>query len=486
MPIDNQHALYAQFYDQWYKCRLIAEGEDTVKAADNYDESEQVFLPIPEGMTRNEYNSYKKRATFYNATGRTIEVLKGLIFRKEPRKEVPESVNDFLGSVTATGESIDSFARQIIDEMLTTTRGAVLVDFPQTDIMDESGNVIQRTLAQAESLKEQPYFSFYNAESIINWKTTIRNNESVLEWVILREYQDIQEPDDEYKYNEVEVFRKLYIDGMGHYFQEVWGKNEAGEFVIIEGPIMPLMNGKPLDYIPFIYFNGLNMNISEIHKPMLLDLVNVNISHYRTSADLEHALHFTALPTAVITGIRNDKKENQTFFIGSAAAWLLPKDANAFFLEFQGHGIEPSREVISDKEQQMSKLGARLLAVDKKAVEAAQTAEINRAGESASLADRAILVSMVITEALKIALEWMGVKDAISYLLNTDFMPLAISPETLNSLMKSWQAGGMSFETLYFNMQRGELTRPGISAEDEKTLIDMEMPEPPMPGEDNE
>ena len=475
MGIDTKHRLYSAFETQWEKCRTLAAGEDAVKATDSYDNG-QLFLPALEGQDRNEYNAYKNRATFYNATGRTIEILKGLIFRKDAQKDTANAqIDKFLESVTASGESIDTFARQLVDEMLTTTRGAVLVDHPQVALVDENGNAIIRTVAQVEAMNQRPYFSFYNSESIINWKTAIKNNEDIVEWVILKEIREVVDPDDEYKYNPVEVYRKLYLNESGQYIQEVHGKDDKGDFIIIEGPIMPLMGGKSLDYIPFYYFNGTNMNVAEINKPVLLDLVNVNISHYKSSADLEHALHYTALPTAVITGLNKDG--NEQFYIGSAAAWLLKKDCTAFFLEFQGHGIEPLREVLGDKEQQMSKLGARLLAGEKKAVEAAQTAEINRSGESATLADKANLISVVLTRAIETAMEWQGVKGVISYLLNTDFMPLTVPPETLNAWMQSWQSGGMSFDTLYYNMQRGELTRPGVSAEDEKEIIDAEMPE---------
>ena len=46
----------------------------------------------------------------------------------------------------------------------------------------------------------------------------------------------------------------------------------------------------------------------------------------------------------------------------------------------------------------------------------------------------------------------------------------------LTELTKAWQSGAISYETLYYNMQRGEVTRPGITAEKEKAEIEIESP----------
>jgi len=481
MPIDAKNKRYEAYENQWFKCRMTIEGEDAIKAADSINDTNRLddrrFLPMLEGQTSKQYEKYKARALFYNATGRTHQVLLGLVFRKDMVVDMPAGMDSFKNSVTASGENLDSFTRKCMDEMLAVSRGGVLVDFPQTDIIDAEGRLITRTVDQVESMKIQPYFSFYNTESIINWKTTIINTEEVIEWIILKEVREEPQEDDPYVMEEIEVYRKLYINDSGWYTQEVHAKDENNKYVVIEGPTTPLMNGKPLDYIPFFYFNGNNMSISEVKKPMLIDLVNINISHYHTSADNEHALHYTALPTAVITGIRESQRpDNEVFAIGSAAAWKLPEGATAFYLEFQGHGLEPMANAMKDKEQMMAKVGARLLAGEKKAAEAAQTAQINRSGESATLADRANLVGMVITKCLETARDWMGLEGEITVTMNTDYMPLMADFQMVTALLNAWQMGGISYETFYHNLQKGEYTIPNRTVEDEQGAIDREEP----------
>jgi hypothetical protein len=42
--------------------------------------------------------------------------------------------------------------------------------------------------------------------------------------------------------------------------------------------------------------------------------------------------------------------------------------------------------------------------------------------------------------------------------------------------MQAWQSGAISYETFYWNLQRGEIARPGIEVETERELIDNQQP----------
>ena len=92
---------------------------------------------------------------------------------------------------------------------------------------------------------------------------------------------------------------------------------------------------------------------------MLEALVEVNFQYYRHSADYEHGLHLTALPTPYITGYT---PEGTTFEIGSATAWTIPNaDATVGMLEFQGQGLQSHERALEMDIKNMAALGARLL-----------------------------------------------------------------------------------------------------------------------------
>ncbi len=65
--------------------------------------------------------------------------------------------------------------------------------------------------------------------------------------------------------------------------------------------ITPLRLGKPLPLIPFI-FHGPRHSLPDVDKIPLADIIAVNLDHYRLNADYKHGMHFTALPTAWVSG----------------------------------------------------------------------------------------------------------------------------------------------------------------------------------------
>ena len=143
-------------------------------------------------------------------------------------------------------------------------------------------------------------------------------------------------PGDEFRSLFAEQIRVLDLDQEGLYRQRVFRQLE-GQWRQFGPDIEPRLDGRRMTRIPFIIF-GPRGNRPAVAKPPLLDLVNVNLSHYRTTADFEHGAHFTGLPTAVITGHRLD--EGEGLAIGAGEAWVLPApDAKAFFLEFSGQGL---------------------------------------------------------------------------------------------------------------------------------------------------
>jgi hypothetical protein len=77
-------------------------------------------------------------------------------------------------------------------------------------------------------------------------------------------------------------------------------------------------------------------SLPHVDKLPLADIIAVNLDHYRLDADYKHGLHFTALPTAWVSGF--DKAV--TLRIGSSAAWVAETPgATAGFLEFTGQGL---------------------------------------------------------------------------------------------------------------------------------------------------
>ncbi len=451
MPVDTPHPSYTAHQSQWQRCRDAVDGTDAIKGRG------EIYLPRLGKQTDDQYKAYKLRALWYGASARTVQGLSGAVMRKDPVVTLPDGLASYLDDVTKSGVSFSSFAKLTLDEVLKTGRFGVLVDMPQED-----------------TEQQVPFFAPYTAESIVNWATASHNGMQVLMMVVLKECVWEKKAEDPYEMVAIEQYRVLRMNH-GVYEGEIFRKTK--EDWVSMGVVVPTRRQQPFNYIPFCFF-GPHTLTPTVEKPPLLDLVDVNLSHYRSSADLEHGRHFCGLPTPWVAGFPAQTE----LMIGSSIAWVATDpNAKAGMLEFTGQGLQALEKAIEEKKRDMAVLGARMLEEQKNSVEAEGTIKTRLAGEQSELKSIANTVSAGLSISLQWAAAWAGLslekgKKKITAQLNTDFFDQKMSFAELTQLVGSWQQGAMSFKTLYYNMERGEVTRPGVTAEQELEEIKSQMP----------
>ncbi|NNE84259.1 MAG: DUF4055 domain-containing protein [Alphaproteobacteria bacterium] len=458
MAVDTPHPEYTEFAGKWAKARDAAAGEEAVKA--RRDE----YLPMLKGQGKDDYAAYLKRTPYFNATARTVDGLSGMIFRRAPIISRPPAMDDFVADVTFEGVSLAAFAEQVVQEVLITGRGGVIVDFPRAADADI-------TLAQAGRMGRRPFLRFYRAEDILNWRVGSIDNRTVLVQVRLFERVE-QSVAGEGEFDSALVDQIRVLDLVeGQYRQRLFRQDDDKEWVPHGDEIFPEQGGVPMDFLPF-RFVGPRDTAARIAKPPLLDLVNVNLSHFRSAADLEHGAHFVGLPTPYVFGTAEAPAT-----IGPTVVWHAPEnDVQVGMLEFTGGGLASLEHLLDRKEQQMAVLGARMLFPEKKAAEAAETASMHRQGENSALAALAQAVARALSEATVIARDWIAASDETGIALNTDYLPTPMSPQMLVALIQAVQSGHISRRTFFSNLQRGEIIAADMAFEDEQVEIEGELP----------
>jgi hypothetical protein len=453
MPADSQHKDYAELSAKWSRCRHAIAGQDEIH------EHGEKYLPKLKDQTAEDYKAYKLRASFFNATGRTVDGLVGMVFRKAPVIVQPDALAAITADIDMAGTTLSGLAEKIVREVVGVGRIGVLVEYPRVAEQPV-------TLAQASAQNLRPYASVYKAESIINWRSARVNNVMQLVLVVLRE--EYEESGDGFTADCKPQLRVLMLEQFG-YQQQLYRKNARGEWAPEGAPIIPLMNGNPLPFIPFFAF-GPNSNDLCEQDPPLLDLVDLNLAHYRVTADYEHGCHFTGLPMLFIAGV--SLKENEKVSVGSQVALVTDNpQADGKFIEFTGQGMDALEKNLQRKENQMAAIGARMLAPEKAGVEAYDTLAMRHSGETSVLASIANMVSQQLTRIMAFIAEWEGIGGETSIKLNTDYMPQGMTAQELAELVKAHQAGAISFATLFDNLQRGEIIRAEKTAEQEKEEI---------------
>jgi len=435
--------------------RDVLEGEDQVKSKNT------LYLPMPSGMTEAEYDAYQTRAAFTNYTARALDAMLGLVGKKKPVLIAPEPLHDLEDDITMTGVSLDSFAMDCLYETLAVGRGGVLVDYPE--IVTPSLSV-----AEAEEDDNRPYFVLFKAKDILDWREGRVGNRRVLTYVKLRE--SFEEPVGPYSTEVKNRIRVLRIDDDGYCVFEVHepveGEDGKISFVIRDEATKKYVYqaGVPIRYIPFVFLGPMR-NTASVQRPPLLDMAFLNIHHYQASADRNHAVHWADLPTPVFFGnlLTEDGGVATSVKLGPTSAINLATGGDAKYLEMMGHGIQPTKELMAEYTDAMAMLGNKILSMDSRAAEAAETAAIQRSGEQAILAAMANNISLALTQALNIAADYLGIgsdDEEIVYRLPTDYLPGAMESQTIIALIGALQSQALSREEFYDALVAGGVIRP--------------------------
>jgi len=374
------------------------------------------FIPKLKKQTNIEYENYRSRGSFYNVLQRTTSAVIGAMTRK------PCRIDGMDTPLVVGNLSFDELLNIIFKDILLTGRCGLFVDY------DEEHNL--------------PYINQYNNNHIINWFD---------DFIVLKEHYMERDDHNRYKLNTKTCYRELIIDDDGYLTVNIW-KAVNKKFEIVD-TLTPTNRGVRLDHIPFVFVNAFNTT-TEFHKPVLLNLTELNISHFKSSVDVEHAAHFTALPQPYMSG---ELKQHQAeLAIGTNEVWMLEQDAKVGYLEFSGDGIGSVMDLMTMKESQMSSIGSRLLQ-SKKGVESVESLQLRSGAENATLNSIVTSVENGLKTVFNHINHWNNIDVEFEFELNKDFTSNMISPQEISSLMDLLMSGAISQDTFLARLQEGEI-----------------------------
>ena len=452
MPVNSTHPEYQAHVADFIKASDVYEGSKAIKARTwsdvngasagggsvaNYPGS--AYLPPLDKQNSFQYSGYRSRALFHNVTGRVADGLVGVMTRlpasiSEVTPEFEQYIDNFKDGMT-----IEASVKEAILSILLYDRVGYLIDSP--------------------SAGGDPEVKMFTAPQIINW----RHVDDELVMVVIRQQEQIEDPKDPFEHKAQDVYLVLAIVE-GVYIIDKYRDNGKKELDKDPNTVVPTINDMPIDHIPFFFVNSLGLS-ADINRAKMLDILEINLSHYMTSGDLEHGRHFTALPTPVITGV----KDAQDINIGSTQAIGLPEvNAKAFYLEFIGEGLRSLETAIKEKESQMATMSARLIDQNRKGSESSDTVRLRYAGESNMLGGIASSLQLAINAIFDELALWLGAETKPKIILNTDFLSDSISAPAMKVLLEMYVSGGMDLDTYLYNLKRAELLPPGQTEEQYK------------------
>ncbi|WBA79563.1 DUF4055 domain-containing protein [Endozoicomonas sp. GU-1] len=446
---------------QWQMIDDACEGEQAIKKAGAR------YLPTLNPQDISEENEarnrqYRERASYYNATGRTKSGLMGVAFSKDPSVELPAGLEYLIDNADGQGIGLEQVAQKTLSHVSTLGRAGLLVDYPLT-----SGS-----MSKAESAGKGATILRYHPRQVINWDTETVGGITRLSLVVLMEQSTVRNIGD-FKHTDSIRYRVLeLIDGV--YQVRIFEQTDRG-FEEVAGYLPTDASGKYWNEIPFT-FVGAENNDADIDQAPLADLSYLNIAHYRNSADLEESSFIAGQPTLVVSGLTQQWYEQNLqgrVYIGARGGLPLPQNADAKLLQAAANSLP--LELMKHKEEQMVKIGARLLMPGQN-ITATATNSSDKSAYSV-LALCCANVSGAITKCLQWCALYMGVTGEARYEISRDFVTAQLTSQDLLALVQLWQSGTVAKSDIRALLRKHEIVDPERTDEE----IDAELEVEPVP-----
>jgi len=430
--VANLHPQYTDMIDIWTTMTDVCSSESQM-----HDKGTR-YIPKLDKMSDAQYSAYVKRAEFPLFTKHALDAFVGMSMRKNLLISGIDVNHPFFKNCDGRGSTLKKYAEGLVRKFLQYGRCGTLIDFPITDP--------NKSKAAAEAENIGPKLSFYDHLSIINWKTKFINKVEVLTLVVLKETVYKNE-DDIFGHDTEDQYRVLRLIN-NKYVQEIYDEGGA-----LKNSIIPLMNNKEMDFIPFIIHGG-----PVIITPVMMPIAEQNIHWYMKSADYCHGLHYVALPTPWVEGVEGEKKEDRPSTIGPQEIWYLPTGSSCGMLEFTGAGLGEIDKSMTKTMSNITVLSSQILVPKNAYDETATAASIRNATETASLSSVVSFLSLELTIAVTIASKWGNFYvEGTKVEINSDFIPLTLSGADVSAYVSSVIKQGFSQRTLFDLLKKGEV-----------------------------
>lgn len=410
MTITSKHTEYSANIDAWVKVDDVCKGQKAIK------DKGKTYLPKPITFSDDEYREYLDRAVFYGVTGRTHKSNVGQAFNKLPDFKRPDDLEYLERNSDGSGRSIYQNSQRALDLIQRHYRCGIYVDYPQV--------APSRIRAEDKQKNAFPMIHVLNAKSIHDWDHIIVGNQKKLSYVKIMK-SVVNRTADGFGRETKDQYRVLRLEDAGQgdfiYSVQIYQQNEKGGWV--EGPqyIPTDYHGKYWDYIPFTFCGAID-NTDEIYNAPILELADINLAHYRNSADVEESGFIVGQPIICMPDITHEQYrivKEEGLLVGSRKGFPAKVEA----VQVKENNLV--KQLMTDKWVQMKEMGARLVEVgsaNKTATQADNEDSVQHSVLSLAISNISEAFQMALRWCAKFALPNHDLKpDELTYVISQDF-----------------------------------------------------------------
>lgn len=398
-----------------------------------------------------EDETYKARlsvSTLLPAYSETVANMTSRVFAKplQVLEDVPEAIAALLADVDLNGNDLSNWAVEFFRTGLAYGLCHTFVEVPRAEGL--------RTKADEKAAGIRPYLVMVKPEQVLGWR--YEGNRLVQ----VRFVESVEEQADEFTAGKVQQIRVLEPGSW-----RVFRANDNGQWALHEE------GATSLTEIPWTtFYAGRTGRMTA--RPPLLELAHMNVKHWQSQSDQDNLLHIARVPLLFM--FTDD--EDFTLTISAGKATRMPAGGEAKYVEHTGAAIDAGRQSLQDLVDEMRMAGAKLLKKDQQASKTAAQANEEAAQELSPLARMAGHCADTIAVLLQRMADYLGLPEGGRVEIRGNFEADYAPEVSLPALVAMTNAGKLSNETLYTEMQRRGVIAAGSDWEAEKARIEEQGP----------
>lgn len=398
-----------------------------------------------------EDDTYKARlavSTLLPAYSETVANMTSRVFAKplQVLEDVPEAISALLPDVDLSGNDLNNWAVEFFRAGLSQGLCHAFVEVPRADGL--------RTKADEKAAGIRPYLVMVKPELVLGWRYDGNR------LVQVRFLESVEEPADEFTAVKVQQIRVLEPGSW-----RVFRANDKGQWTLHDE------GATSLTEIPWAtFYAGRTGRMTA--RPPLLELAHMNVKHWQSQSDQDNLLHIARVPLLFM--FTDD--EDFALTISAGKATRMPAGGDAKYVEHTGAAIGAGRQSLQDLVDEMQMAGAKLLRKDQQASKTAAQANEEAAQELSPLARMAGHCADTIAVLLQRMADYLGLPEGGRVEIRGNFEADYAPEVSLPALVAMANAGKLSDETLYTEMQRRGVIAAGSDWEAEKARIEEQGP----------
>ena len=421
----------------WEPVRACLEGTAYLRA------NAARYLPQQPMELDDSWRGRVSRSVFSPYFGRVVRTAVGLILRKPIHLDGDAFWTDeFALDVDRQGTGLDEFIRNQLFQSVAYGHSSWLVDFPE-------GKGI-KTLLDQQQAQLRPYFVPIDPAAVIGWRQDARVAAGKLQQVRIKEVASVPKG----KFGS-EFKQRVRVMEPDHW--EVWERQDDGPVTWIkieEGPIA-------LGEVPMVTtYAG---KVATLYsKPPMVEVAQLNLTHYQRHADLIQALHVAAQPLLILKGW-----DDQTDPVGLSVnnALVMPPEGDAKYVEPASSAFDAQRNELEALVEEMKTLGLAVLTQQKNSAESGLSKSLDRLDANSMLAVISKDLESTLQKAMDMAAAYAGVQ-APTVAIDRDYNVEPLEGQGITAINSIFTSGLIDQQTALELLKRGEILSDDMDVEE--------------------